>query len=128
MERRGSGLQKIIDETAKLPGYTDELILRFVSTDSTFKVVLMNVNYMVDEENDGLRTVKSSVKGGKELNKSQKKILEILKENPKFTLEDLVEPVRISKRAIEKNVKALRENGYLERDGGRKEGTWIVKI
>lgn len=51
MERRGSGLQKIVDETAKLPGYTDELKPRFVSTDSTFKVVLMNVNYMADDEN-----------------------------------------------------------------------------
>lgn len=38
-------LQKIIDETAKLPGYTDDLKPKFISTDSTFKVVLMNVNY-----------------------------------------------------------------------------------
>ena len=44
MERRGSGLQKIVDETAKLPGYNDELKPKFVSTDSTFKVVLMKLN------------------------------------------------------------------------------------
>lgn len=81
-----------------------------------------------DGINDGLSSVKSSVKGGKELNKSQKMILELLKENPNFKLEDLVVPVGISKRAIEKNVKVLREGGYLEREGGRKEGSWIVKI
>lgn len=38
-------LQRIIDETAKLPGYTYDLKPKFISTDSTFKVVLMNVNY-----------------------------------------------------------------------------------
>lgn len=38
-------MQKIIDETAKLPRYKDDLKPKFISTDSTFKVVLMNVNY-----------------------------------------------------------------------------------
>lgn len=132
MERRGSDLQKFADETAKLPGYTDELKPKFISTDTTFKVVLMNVNYAeadeIDGINDGLSSVKSSVKDGKKLNKSQKRILEIFKENPDFKLEDLVEPAGISKREIEKNVKVLLENGYLEREGGRKEGTWIVKV
>lgn len=55
-------------------------------------------------------------------------ILEILKENPKVALEDLVEPVGISKRGIEKNIKILREKECLERKGGRKDGSWIVKI
>ena len=30
MERRGSGIKKILDETAKLPGYTEELNLRSI--------------------------------------------------------------------------------------------------
>ena len=45
MECRGSGLHKIVSETEKLPGYTEELKPQFVSTDSTFKVILKNVNY-----------------------------------------------------------------------------------
>ena len=45
MERRGSGLRKIISETEKLPGYTEELRPEFYSTATDFRVVLKNVNY-----------------------------------------------------------------------------------
>lgn len=46
MERRGSGLKKIIDETAKLPGYTEKLKPEFRSTPSEFHVIMKNVNYI----------------------------------------------------------------------------------
>ena len=45
MERRGSGLRKILDSTAQLPGYTDAFRPQFISTDGDFIVVLKNVNY-----------------------------------------------------------------------------------
>jgi ATP-dependent DNA helicase RecG len=45
MERRGSGLTKILSETAKLPGYQDRMKPEFFSTPSDFRVVLKNVNY-----------------------------------------------------------------------------------
>lgn len=45
MERRGSGLKKIISETEKLPGYTKQLAPEFFSTPSDFRVVLKNINY-----------------------------------------------------------------------------------
>lgn len=45
MERRGSGLKKIVDESKKLPGYTEELKPEFISTPSDFRVVLKNINY-----------------------------------------------------------------------------------
>lgn len=53
-------LKKIIDETAKLPGYTDDLKPKFISTDSTFKVVLMNVNYSEEMlENEKVSAIES---------------------------------------------------------------------
>lgn len=45
MERRGSGLKKILSETAKLPGYSEQLKPEFYSTPTDFRVVLKNVNY-----------------------------------------------------------------------------------
>ena len=45
MERRGSGLKKILNETAKLPGYSEQLKPEFYSTPTDFRVVLKNVNY-----------------------------------------------------------------------------------
>lgn len=48
MERRGSGLKKILSETAKLPGYSKDLKPGFFSTASDFRVVLKNINYNSD--------------------------------------------------------------------------------
>jgi ATP-dependent DNA helicase RecG len=45
IERRGSGLKKIKDETANLYGYTDEFVPEFVSTQSAFHVILKNMNF-----------------------------------------------------------------------------------
>lgn len=45
MERRGSGLRKILSETAKLPGYTEQMKPLFFSTPTDFRVVLKNINY-----------------------------------------------------------------------------------
>jgi len=45
MERRGSGLRKILIETEKLPGYTEQLKPEFFSTPSFFRTTLRNVNY-----------------------------------------------------------------------------------
>ena len=48
MERRGSGLRKIVSETEKLPGYTEEMRPEFHSTATDFRVVLKNMNYNMD--------------------------------------------------------------------------------
>ena len=45
MERRGSGFRKIVNETAKLPGYTEDFKPVFYSTPTSFIVVIKNVNY-----------------------------------------------------------------------------------
>ena len=45
MERRGSGLKKIIKETEFLVGYTEELKPEFESTATDFRVIFKNVNY-----------------------------------------------------------------------------------
>ena len=45
MERRGSGLRKIVSEPEKLPGYTEAYKPEFSSTATDFRVILKNVNY-----------------------------------------------------------------------------------
>ena len=48
MERRGSGLRKIVSETKKLPGYTAAYKPEFSSTATDFRVILKNVNYNLE--------------------------------------------------------------------------------
>ncbi|MEG2987706.1 MAG: ATP-binding protein, partial [Lachnospiraceae bacterium] len=45
VERRGSGLKKIQDETKLLYGYTDKYAPKFLSSRTDFRVVLMNLNF-----------------------------------------------------------------------------------
>ena len=51
MERRGSGLRKIVSETEKLPGYADKYKPEFFSTSNDFRVILKNVNYCLSQNN-----------------------------------------------------------------------------
>ena len=48
MERRGSGLRKIVSETEKLPGYTEAYKPEFTSTATDFRVILKNVSYNLE--------------------------------------------------------------------------------
>lgn len=45
MERRGSGLRKIIDAYKAEENYKDELKPEFRPTESSFTTALMNLNY-----------------------------------------------------------------------------------
>lgn len=54
MERRGSGLKKILSETKKMPGYAVKFDPEFHSTSSSFQVVLKNVNYNTDKKVEDL--------------------------------------------------------------------------
>ena len=51
MERRGSGLRKIIREIEKLPGYIAAYNPEIFSTASDFSVILKNVNYQLSQKN-----------------------------------------------------------------------------
>ena len=62
MERRGSGLRKIVRETEKLPGYTEAYKPEFSSTATDFRVILKNVRFLVSAlQAGGSRVIISSI-------------------------------------------------------------------
>jgi len=52
VERQGSGIKKIRDETSYLHGYTDEFAPRFKSTPTAFHVILKNMNYSLNSASE----------------------------------------------------------------------------
>ena len=120
MERRGSGLNKIIEETRKLPGYDERFAPEFYSTISSFTVVLKNVNYTTND-----KTSDGGLIGG--INESQKKIILFLSENPEATIPATTEALEMTKRTVENNISSLKKLGLVEREGARKNGRWVVK-
>jgi len=62
------------------------------------------------------------------VNKTQKRILEIIFSNNNITQEELTSELNVSIRTIERNVSTLRKKGFLNRVGSDKNGYWeIVK-
>lgn len=78
MERRGSGLRKIMEETAKLPGYAENFKPEFSSTPSNFKVTLKNLNYGISEEKVSIENEKPSFESEKVSIENEKTIIERL--------------------------------------------------
>ena len=71
---------------------------------------------MVDKVDDKLK-----------LNKTQRKIIEEMRDNPNVTLPQLMIEIGLERTAIQNNVTYLRENGLIERVGSNKTGCWKVK-
>ena len=60
--------------------------------------------------------------------KSSVKIINIIKGNPLVTIEELSGLLKITTRAVEKNLCKLKANGFIERIGPDKGGNWKVLI
>lgn len=78
----------------------------------------------VDNLSDASQTEQKS--SGKSSGKTENHILSLLGENPHMTLPELADTLNLSSRAIDKQVKKLKETGQLERIGARKSGYWQV--
>ena len=60
------------------------------------------------------------------LNKTEKKVIELLIENPSITSVELAEIIGVTKRTIERTFKSLQEKKMIERIGSKRDGNWIV--
>ena len=73
---------------------------------------------------------KTSVQNDKNFGTKEKtsvQIMDLMKENPSITLQQIAEKIGLSKRAIEMQVKKLREQGKVNRIGATKRGLWEVR-
>ena len=60
------------------------------------------------------------------LNKTEKRVIEILIENPSVTPVELEDQIGVTKRIIERTFKTLQEKKMIERIGSKRDGNWIV--
>ena len=78
------------------------------------------INQM-ENTNVGLNVVLNVV-----LNKTEKKVIELLIENPNITSAELAEKIGVTKRTIERTFKSLQEKKMIERIGSKRDGNGIV--
>ena len=111
MERRGSGLRKIVSETEKLPGYTEAYKPEFSSTATDFRVILKNVNYNL--EGDAHQVIHQVTHQVIELSTVSKQILAFCT-TPKSKKELAVFALQRFKNFTLKHINPLLESGQLE--------------
>ena len=60
------------------------------------------------------------------LNKTEKKVLMALLEDPDITADEMSQCIGVTKRTIERNLSKLQSKGIIERIGSRRDGRWSV--
>lgn len=128
MERRGSGLRKIIEAYESEENYKKELKPEFKSTESSFTTILKNLNYAPQSVTQNVtKNVTQSV--GQKLKPSDRreKILEIIKNNPKITANDLSKQFNVTDRTIKRDLKVLTDKKIIKYVGSAKDGHWEFK-
>ena len=119
MEKRGSGLTRICNETKALDGYKDELKPMFKSTPTQFQTILYASSDVL-----GLENVTKDVT--KELSERQNIILDLIKKNPLVTIPEMSLKIGVVIRTVKRDIEYLQSNGFIIREGGRKEGHWKI--
>ena len=120
MEKRGSGLTRICNETKALEGYKDNLKPMFKSTPTQFQTIIFatsDTQNVGDSDGDVSET---------KLTERQQKILNLIKESPTITGKQMSETLSVSQRTIERDLSAMQKIGVLKHEGKDNDGTWIV--
>lgn len=122
MEKRGSGLIRICNETKALEGYKDELKPKFKSTPTQFQTVIFASS---DTLNVGSHDGNVSET---KLTERQQKILVLVKESPTISGRQMSEILSVSQRTIERDLSTMQKNGILKHEGKDNNGSWQILI
>lgn len=120
MEKRGSGLTRICNETKALDGYKDELKPVFKSTPAQFQTIIFassDTPNVGDHVGDVLEM---------KLTERQQEILNLIRESPTITGKQMSETLSVSQRTIERDLSALQKSGILKHEGKDNDGKWVI--
>ena len=120
MEKRGSGLTRICNETQALDGYKDELKPVFKSTPTQFQTIIF-----ASSDNQNVGDFVGDMSETK-LTERQQKILNLIKESPTISAKQMSETLSVTTRTIERDLSMMKKAGVLKREGKDNDGVWII--
>lgn len=122
MEKRGSGLTRICNETKALDGYRDELKPKFKSTPTQFQTIIY-ASSSAPNVGDNVGDVSET-----KLTERQQKIINLIKESPTITGKRMSEILSVSQRTVERDLSTLQKKGILKHEGKDNDGMWIAIV
>ena len=142
MEKRGSGLRKIRNETAKLPGFTNAKRPTFRSQYESFFTEILNNNYggeVQSEVQNGTHdgSINGSIKTQK-LTERQLDIINLITTATNklgsingsvkngLTTQEIMSKLKLSERTAYRELSELKQLGLILRIGSKKTGHWEV--
>ena len=102
-------------------------------TETTYYLELFLRNLLLDEDNvlsnrEMHITYKESAEQPEASIDREQAIIALIKNDPQITLAEISEKIGKSLRTVKNSMKALQENGKVERVGGKKKGSWKANI
>ena len=128
MEKRGSGLKRIMNETKALEGYKDELKPAFKSTTSQFMTIIYSVDYKDTGKVAGNGELNGDVNGDvNSLRGALKEIYLIVLNNPGIKIGQVAEIRKKSESTVWKQLNELKRMNLIEYRDSDKTGGYYVK-
>ncbi len=129
IESWGTGIKRMFSSCREY-GIRDPELLEI---GDSFRVNLYRPSY---SGNDAQSSPKSSPKSSSKsspksspngLNATQQKIMQMIRKNSRITQAEMAEIIKISRRAVQKNIKELVDQGIIVHEGSTRNGYWKIK-
>ena len=107
MERRGSGLRKIIEAYEAEENFTNELMPEFISTETKFTIILKNLNYSAQKDAQGDTNAQGDAHKMTPKERRQE-MIKILEGNPEISTLELSKIFSVSRSTISRDLRKLQ--------------------
>lgn len=135
IEGWGSGIPKIIKDARGYGLREPELI----DMDGAFRINLYRKNFQFDsfgvinphtaireEEGEWIPNPENRSAAGRKKASVSEQILDLLREDPGLTQEELSEQIGLSLRTVKRAMRTMQDQGILARDGNKRSGIWVI--
>lgn len=125
-EGRNTGFKKILDAleengSPKPIFETDDDHSYFISR------LFIHKGFLKEEPKRSQKGAKKEPKRSQKEAERSSVILNLLRETPTMTQAMLMDRLKLSRKQVQKDIKELKEQGFLKREGSNRNGRWIVK-
>ena len=116
IESFGSGFKRI-DSYCRDAGVK----YSYVEMGNGFKFVLYRNSDIKNVTKDVTKDVTKN-----SLTKTEQSVYEVIKQTPTITRDEIAERIAKTVRTVQRSLNALRDKGYIDREGNRTKGLWII--